>query len=121
MIVSSYGRFAQFSQFGGAWEDWCDQKFAGDPANLAKCKGWSPFAPWTDVGAAMRGIPKPGSLLNIVTGQPSVQPAGGVPPPDAYAAPASSGSVFGIPRKLFIGGVAILGAGALAVALSKRK
>lgn len=68
--------------FGGTWESWCDSKFPGDPGNLQKCKA-QPFgpltlAPWTDVGAIQRGIPKPESfIVNAVTGGSAPAPSGG--------------------------------------------
>lgn len=52
----------------GSWEAWCDCVFKGDNTNLAKCKGWAIAAPWTDVGAGLRGIPKPGSWIASVLG-----------------------------------------------------
>lgn len=67
--------------FAGDWETWCDNKFPADPGNLQKCRA-QPFgpltlAPWTDVGAIQRGIPKPESLIvNAVQGG-GVAPASG--------------------------------------------
>ncbi len=57
--LSAYGAFG-----GGEWEAWCYDKYKTDPTNQAKCltkpMGIFTLAPWTDVGAAQRGLPKAG-------------------------------------------------------------
>jgi hypothetical protein len=85
MIYNNYAqdRFRRrgYAGFAGAWEDWCDTKYAADPGNLSKCKGWSPFAPWTDAGALMRGIPKSGSLIvSMLQPTPASLPTTSMPP-----------------------------------------
>lgn len=107
--------------FAGSWETWCDNKFPGDAATIQKCKSqpFGPFtlAPWTDVGAIQRGIPKPESfIVNAVTG-------GGAPPPgdsgsgDGGMAQASMFSG----NTMLIGGAVLAGGLGLAYYLKFRK
>lgn len=113
MIISSY---RGLGRFGGAWEDWCDQKFANDPVNLGKCKGWAPFAPWTDVGAAIRGIPKPGSLLNVLNPGQGAPPA---PPPEPQTG--SAGAIGAASKGVLLAGGALLLVGGLFLLTSKSR
>ena len=108
MIFNSsrgYSAGSGFAHFGGAWEDWCDQKYgpngsSPNPELLAKCKVSIPFlAPWTQVGRTMRGLP---SVDPISSGAP-VSGAG-------LIGGASSGM-------LFVG----LGLAGLAFVMMKRK
>ena len=118
MIVGGYSqdRFRRrLSGFGGAWEDWCDQKFPSDPTNLTKCKAWGPFPPYTDVGAIMRGIPKPSSLVVSI-----LQPSAPVPydEPPAPKPPPVKTDILGIPKTVFMVGGGLLVAG---LVLTRRK
>ena len=55
----------------GSWETWCDCMFpeGSDRSNCKKKVSWScpgcAVAPWTDIGAAARGIPKAGALAAL--------------------------------------------------------
>src|SRR5687768_4422810 len=98
MIVNRVAGRRGFGAFGGEWETWCDNKFKSDPENLVKCKSqpMGPFtlAPWTDVGAIQRGLPKPSSLLvSMVTGGGG---GGDTPPAEEQAAAVDEG-LFGVP------------------------
>jgi hypothetical protein len=106
----------RFMGFGDmSWEAWCDQTWGSNPEINQKChnKPWGIMsaAPWTEVGAIQRGIPK----LNpsLVTDFLSVVGTGGA------ATPAQSGGffstsgngIFGIPKMVLYvgGGVLVLG------------
>lgn len=78
----------------GSWEDWCDCVFQPGSENHGRCRskpmGLLTAAPWTDIGAGQRGIPKPGSIVaavvQTVTGAPPpapVEPVQPAPPPVA--------------------------------------
>lgn len=114
---------------GGDWSAWCDCSFpAGvDPTNNGKCKQWRPGAPWTVVGAMLRGIPQlstgggvaagAGGILSTIT---SLFSGGGSTPGAPVSASVDNG-IFGIPKTVALvgGGVLVLGAGAFI--LSQRK
>lgn len=113
---------------GGDWNAWCDCAFpAGvDPANNGKCKSWRPGAPWTVVGAMLRGIPQTGTgapaaaggildtLVSLVTGGGAAQQSAPV------AAPVDDG-IFGVPKTVALVGGGVLVLGAAAFVLSRRK
>ncbi len=105
--------------FGGEWETWCEQKYPGDPAMIAKCQS-QPFgpltlAPWTDVGALQRGLPKPQSLLvNLVGGAAT-------PSTSAPMVTNSSEGLFGIPRTAMLAGLGVLAVGVGAMLIAKKK
>lgn len=101
----------------GSWENWCDCTFpaATDPTNNGKCRQWRPTAPWTIVGAMLRGIPH-GSGLNL----PGVLTPDTSAPPAAQSAPADDG-LFGIPTTILLVGGGVLVAGIAASALLGKK
>jgi len=100
---------------GGSWESWCDCMWPSDSATNEKCRKSLPGAPWTLVGSALRGIPFYGTIS--ASDLPMLPGAAG-----GAAAPASGGEgIFGIPNTVLYVGLGILGAGALALAMSGRK
>lgn len=152
-----FGSFGTASQYqsnkecpvGGSWEDWCDCVFPeGDLRQRCRSKpfpgGW--VAPWTEVGAAARGLPKPGSLVAVLTtgalelastitkGAVQGPPAGVVstlPPVQSgvqtgavavsiqgpVAQPPEDEGIFGIPRTIALVGGGILAAGVAVLAM----
>lgn len=103
--------------FGGTWENWCDNKFANDSSNLAKCKAWAPFPPWTDLGALMRGIPKPESVVVSVL-QPSAPQPYDKPTEPSVPAPTTAPIQVFTSKWLTIG-AALLGGAVLVYAITK--
>jgi hypothetical protein len=118
--------FNNYRGFGAADAEvasWCASKFPHDPTMQAKCSvntlPMSLSPPWTDLGAILRGIPKPGSLIVGLVGggqgSPGYTPR--APPPSS-----SSGSgIFGIPSTIMLAGGAVLAIGVGAMVLSRRK
>lgn len=136
---------------GGDWDTWCNCVFpAGSDLNT-RCRS-RPFpggfvAPWTEVGAGARGLPKPGSLVASLTAsgtQIISNLTGGVvqgppqPPLAVATAPVQSGgvavttntatttkpaddesSIFGIPKTIAYVGGGVLVLGVLALTLGK--
>lgn len=117
---------------GGSWDAWCNCMYpAGASPDLnAKCKsrpfpgGW--VAPWTDVGAAARGLPKEGIIaqaagvvLNVAggsnattgtTGGPGQTVTATVVPPAMVEAAPEPGTLAGIPMTaLAVGAAAVVG------------
>lgn len=122
MIVDEVFSRTAYAGFSDAWEDWCSKKFAGSPELIAKCNskpmGFLTLAPWTDVGALQRGIPK-GGLVDAATGLLTGgggAAAGSVPP-------AQDAGIFGLPPQvMWLGlGVFAIGVGGLALKKSRRK
>lgn len=115
---------------GGNWNEWCDCAFPpnADISTNVKCKSWRPGAPWTVVGAMLRGIPQlggdgagsaPSSILSTITSlftSGSAAASQGAP----VAAPTDDG-IFGVPKVVALVGGGILVAGAGAFLLSRRK
>lgn len=91
----------------GDWNKYCDCVWPANSADAAinkRCKGWGIAAPWTIVGAAMRGIPQGESITAAISGGIQIisQLTGGavpgVPQPpiaSAYVIPTAGGSVAG--------------------------
>lgn len=133
------------------WDGWCNCVFpAGSDLN-ARCRN-RPFPvglvtpPWTEVGAGVRGLPKPGSLVAsltasgtqiisnltggavqgppqppMVTALPAVQP-GGVAVTTTTATTTNGmdeSAIFGIPKTIAYVGGGVLVLGVLALALGK--
>lgn len=116
---------AQLGGLDGAWETWCDQKYPGDAAMIAKCKaqplGFLSSPPWTDVGALERGLPKD-SIINTIFAPPSPAPPPVVNPGPLYpTGTANVASLFGVPKTVLIAGAVILAVGVGAVVMSKRR
>lgn len=138
---------------GGSWENWCNCVFTpGSELNtrcLSKPIGPALFAaPWTEVGAGARGLPKPDSLaatltsagMSIISG---VLPGGIIqapPPPPPAVGVQSSGSttvtvtstptaqtaaeessIFGVPKTIAFVGAGVLVLGVVGLALSGRR
>lgn len=142
MLINSYGRYAAF---GGTWEDWCDQNYANDPANLSKCKSWAPFAPWTLAGKTIRGLPVTTEAVisagkdvinvipaakTIVTGEPSAEylraqeearRADAEAELQRQQAAAGGGTVLGVSKKALMIGGGVLAAGLVLPMLLKRR
>lgn len=99
---------------GGDWGSWCNCMFKGDNALIAKCTaqplGPFSFAPWTTVGATVRGIPKPGDFIVGALSPGGGGSSGG----GASGAGTAAGSdgIFGIPTT-----VAVIGGGVFAAGL----
>lgn len=119
--------YTKLESFGGAWEDWCANKYSNDAINLNKCNskpmGFLTLAPWTDVGALQRGLPKPGAFI-VDTFGPGTSPTSPVETP-AGTEPADDdeiniGGLFGVPKKALWIGVGVLGVGLAAVLLTKK-
>lgn len=72
----SFGTASQYANkdctVGGDWDTWCNCVFTAGSDLNTRCRN-KPFpvglvaAPWTEVGAAARGLPKPGDLLTSLT------------------------------------------------------
>ncbi len=114
----------QFRSFGGTWETWCENKFSGDAENLTKCnaKPYGPLtlAPWTDVGALQRGIPKNSLLSTVVTAAsaPATEEEAVYEP---RATSASGEGLFGVPRMALYAGAAVLVVGVVAFSMTKKR
>lgn len=122
MIIN---RQLSLGALNGDWETWCDNKGAQGafgPEMVAKCKSqpFGPFtlAPWTDVGALQRGLPKPESLL-VATVQGGTVSANPVKPPSAPQT--MNAGLFGVPRTIMLAGGAVLLGGLAFAAWKKSK
>lgn len=122
MLVNEFGYFGATNVSGtdcpaeGDWDTWCDCMFTTEPA-LSKCKSWRPGAPWTVVGAALRGIPSPtssfiGAAQAMTSGGSAAGSSGGS---------GGAGGLFTLPRTIAIAGSAVLVGGLALFALSGRK
>ncbi len=115
--------------YGGAWEDWCEDKYRGDPLLIAACRSkpsiacpagicLPAFAPWTDLGAAARGLPKNyiSATIQSVIKKPAVdaQQPGPIPGGD----PAVLQAAGSVSTSVLVGGALFLAAG-IAFALRK--
>ena len=115
--------FNSYRGFGAADAEvstWCATRFPYDPELQMKCSvntlPASVAPPWTDLGAILRGIPKPDSaLVNLVGGNT----AGGAYIP-GEPVPVGDG-IFGIPMTVMLAGGAVLAIGVGAMVLSRRK
>jgi len=101
----------------GDYNTWCDCMWppASSPALNSKCRDPFPGAPWTVVGAALRGIPNP-SGLSLPGGGGDAGGAPGTP----YAISPTTG-IFGLPKMVALIGGGVLAAGLLTFILVKRK
>ncbi len=131
MIFKTDGRFGATGitgadcPAGGSWDVWCDCMYpaSADPALNAKCRGkpmsFLTLAPWTDVGAVQRGLPKEidpltQGLLSAAGIKPQISPGA----PQAAAATRTTVAAAGImglsQSTLWVGGAVLaLGVGAL--------
>lgn len=114
----------------GDWGAWCDCMFGSrkDTTHNFNCKKPLPFAPWTEFGAAVRGIPHVGSKYVpaglISAALPGVNPSGAHVANDGGGQiDPSGGGILDTPKKigLVAGGVVILGAAAFFLANRKKK
>lgn len=156
-----FGAFGTPSQYqdkecpvGGSFEAWCDCVFPRGSDLHTRCHsrpipaGF--FAPWTEVGAAGRGLPKPGSIVASATATvlqivspltggivqapvtaplvPSVPPVQSVPvvttqpsiTVEPTAGPAEA-SIFGIPKTIAGVGAVVLAVGVAALAFGGKR
>lgn len=99
--------FRGYGAFGGEWETWCDQHYSS-PANNGKCKsqpaGPFSFAPWTDAGKFIRGLPANDDPVTAPTPTPT---------PGTTTTPGASGSSWLDQNKTIV----LAGAGLVAVGL----
>ncbi len=123
MLVNNYAH--RLSGLGEmSWEDWCASAWGKDPAILTKCLskpwGFASAAPWTDVGAFQRGIPKASivtDVLNTAGGLVGGQGATGSGGPFVGV----DGTIFGLPPMVVYVGGALAAAGVVAVLIKKKK
>lgn len=113
MIVSRYSGFEGITYDPEAAKTWCAQKYAGNQELIDRCsaaKGCflgvcaGALAPWTDAGAAARGLPKPG-IATIIGKPPAAKPPA-APPAEV---PSADEGLFGVPTTiLYVGGGVLL-------------
>lgn len=112
----------------GDWSAWCDCAFPAsptDPLTNGKCKSWRPGAPWTLVGATLRGIPHLGTEVlpaeagGLVTTIMSLF-GGGTPPPAAAPVVVDDG-IFGVPKMVALVGGSVLVLGTAAFLATRKK
>lgn len=130
MIVSNFGATGVTGQdcpAGGDETEWCNCVFPADvdPINNGKCKAWRPGAPWTVIGAGLRGIPHLGSDTEPTGGIINAIArfiGGGTTSPAATPVVTDDG-IFGIPRTIAIvgGGVLLLGGAAFMLSRTKKR
>jgi len=125
MIVSQYGsRFSQYGRYGdifyeeSAAHSWCNQNYPASQYGAAvndNCKkGACAFGkctgppPWTIVGAQARGLPS--REVSI----PAEIPIDGGPA-------ATEEGLFGLPKWVAWGGLAVAGVGLVALAFSRKR
>lgn len=97
----------------GSWESWCDCMWPvtrTDPTTNGKCRVPLPGAPWTILGANLRGIPHASGL--------TLPAGGGDPEPGVGGSGPAPSSPVSVP--MLVGG-GILLAGGLAYFLKRRK
>lgn len=124
MIVSTVdvprSRFMGFGEM--SWEEWCDKTWGGNPELLSKCKSkpWGVLsaAPWTEVGALQRGIPKsnPSLVTDIISAAGGSFTPGGNQPINV-----TTDGIFGIPRMVMYVGGGVLALGLLAAVATRSK
>lgn len=109
---------------GGDYNAWCDCMWPAGDANNAKCKSMplsiATPAPWTIVGASVRGIPHVSGLAPDVSGLLPGGSTGGsdTPPPKATT---EEPGIFGIPTTVAVVGALVLVGGVAAFVLTKPK
>lgn len=106
----------------GSWETWCDCMYppAQSAALNGQCRQNRLIAPWTDIGATLRGLPTGNQLLNTVSS--AVQSATGSGG-STQTGPVSGGMSSLLTGPIIfaaIGGVALVG-GAVLLMRKKRK
>lgn len=113
---------------GGDWDAWCEcmYPYTADGALNVKCKSkpmsFLTLAPWTDVGAIQRGLPKANSPITAAAAllfpgqgsqvQPTMQP---------LTQPAAAEGIMGIPKGLMWLGGAVLATGIGALVITRKR
>lgn len=130
MILGKYSGFGAVSPSGvncpagGDWGSWCDCMFPTAEFN-AKCRSTRPFAPWTVVGAAIRGIPHTGSADATGTATSILGTISSIFGTGSQSAPvpvkSSEDGFFGIPTSIAVGGSALLLIGTVAFVNSRKR